>query len=403
MHLQLAALRLALRPRSALAQAALDSSALLPLQYRLLSWTRRALGRTGAADFDADLRPVLMDGGVTERTLASDPPAWCTNQFFMVWLRREFLSSRYALDSAAAAAALSARIDEHPLLTRAEAEALFEFPPSGGTDGAVSSGADDERAREEIVARRTTAGQSAALLAGDGAESAAPPMPMGDLLDVAGACVGGRGSFNLFCEERQIFEFLTREYVDALADRIAARARELVERGVVAQSPVKVLEVGAGSGRLAEAVAAALHERAPLLCDVIATDTGDWRLFGGARVGVVRVSANPHFKISAGGAPEAGEAVDGAAEALVRYVYFMLRHISSESCSQFTRDRRLGKVFPRHIKRNGEAAQPGDRALRVDAARCGLDRGVAEVRRSPRVHSDWRNPRQRRRDERHCG
>jgi hypothetical protein len=318
LRVQLAALRIALRPRGAAWQALLDSSGAATLQYRLLSWTRRALGRTGAAEFDADLRPLLIADGVSELTLASDPPAWCTNQFFMVWLRREFLSSRYARASAAAAAALSARIDDHPLLTRAEASTLFDFPSrGGGAGGTVSSGADDERARNDIVARRTAAERTAAPLAGEIAESAAPAMPMVDLLDVAGACVGGRGSFNLFCEERQIFEYLTREYVDALAERIAARARDLVERGVVAQRPVKVLEVGAGSGRLAEAVAAALHARAPLLCDVIATDTGDWRLFGGARAGAVRASADPRFKLSAEGADRAEGAVDGAA--LVRY------------------------------------------------------------------------------------
>ena len=114
-------------------------------------------------------------------------------------------------------------------------------------------------------------------------------------------------------------------YVDALAAHVAERASRLVERGLVA-APVKVLEVGAGSGRLAEAVAASLHTQAPELCEVIATDTGDWRLFGSSRGGSgsgarPRAGADPRFKLGADAASSVTESDETGVVAtpLVRY------------------------------------------------------------------------------------
>lgn len=35
-----------------------------------------------------------------------------------------------------------------------------------------------------------------------------------DLLEVGGACVWGRGGWNVYCEETDVWELWTREYVD---------------------------------------------------------------------------------------------------------------------------------------------------------------------------------------------
>ena len=225
-RVQLFALRLALRRRGTTMQTMLDSSALFPMQYQLLSWTRRFRGRTSADDFDTDLRSVLLRESAAAEATTSDAAAtpaaaadgdrrlaelervaasaWCENQHFMVWLRREFLASCFGAEADAAAAAMRARrvessVDD-PLLSLREAEEIFGMPRSSSSNGSVArtSSADDERARAQISA---AAGCDAAAL------------PMQELLDVAGCCVGGRGAFNLFCEARQIFEFLTRECV----------------------------------------------------------------------------------------------------------------------------------------------------------------------------------------------
>ena len=56
-------------------QTMLDSSALFPMQYQLLSWTRRFRGRTSADDFDTDLRSVLLRESVAAEATTSDAAA----------------------------------------------------------------------------------------------------------------------------------------------------------------------------------------------------------------------------------------------------------------------------------------------------------------------------------------
>ena len=57
-------------------------------------------------------------------------------------------------------------------------------------------------------------------------------------MEAGGACVWGRGAFNVHCEEKSLWEFLTKEYVQGLGKYLTERVRQL--------GGDKVLEVGAG-------------------------------------------------------------------------------------------------------------------------------------------------------------
>lgn len=78
-----------------------------------------------------------------------------------------------------------------------------------------------------------------------------------------------------FCysQENPIFEFLNEEYVSALSDYLAQRAKLL---GASKDSPLVVLEVGAGNGRLSHFLREKLEKNLPGQVMVIATDSDQW-------------------------------------------------------------------------------------------------------------------------------
>ncbi|KAH8062984.1 peptide-methionine (S)-S-oxide reductase [Aureococcus anophagefferens] len=93
-----------------------------------------------------------------------------------------------------------------------------------------------------------------------------------DLLELAGCSVVGRSEFNSYCENHEIYDFWTKDYVDGLAAHLAA-ARD--ERGV---EVLEVVEVGAGDGRLSFFLRRALKKLgAERAVNVVATDSGQWR------------------------------------------------------------------------------------------------------------------------------
>jgi hypothetical protein len=70
-----------------------------------------------------------------------------------------------------------------------------------------------------------------------------------------------------------VFEVFTVEYVDALSDHLLSSAHEL---GCDATNPCVVLEVGAGNGRLSQALDQALDKKASGVFHIIPTDCGEW-------------------------------------------------------------------------------------------------------------------------------
>lgn len=74
-----------------------------------------------------------------------------------------------------------------------------------------------------------------------------------------------------FNNTRSEFELLTKEFVNALRDYLVQRLKELK---ISEDQPIKILEVGAGRGRLAHFLQSALEEAAPGRFSIIATDSG---------------------------------------------------------------------------------------------------------------------------------
>jgi len=78
-----------------------------------------------------------------------------------------------------------------------------------------------------------------------------------------------------FDEENPIFEFLNEEHLSAFGDYLSQRAEAL---GASEDSPVTILEVGAGNGRLSHFLQQKLEAKLPGKVKVVATDSGEWSL-----------------------------------------------------------------------------------------------------------------------------
>lgn len=86
-----------------------------------------------------------------------------------------------------------------------------------------------------------------------------------DVLESCGCCVYGTSAFNAFCEFEGVYELFTDEYVTALAHHL--KGKKLI------------LEVGAGSGRLAHLLRQKMSHRT----QIVATDSGGWRKMRGLK------------------------------------------------------------------------------------------------------------------------
>lgn len=75
-----------------------------------------------------------------------------------------------------------------------------------------------------------------------------------------------------FCKQYGIYEYPTAEYVAAFSDYLNGRVGELMSRK---DGPIKVLEIGAGNGRLAHALAPRLYG-----VEFNVTDSYKWKLPG---------------------------------------------------------------------------------------------------------------------------
>ena len=96
-----------------------------------------------------------------------------------------------------------------------------------------------------------------------------PSWSLEQYLEFYGCGVQGTSTLNMFCEQRGMYEVLTREYVADLARHIRASAT-LYAAG---NERVKVLEVGAGDGMLTKYLAKELPSSD---FEITATDSGLW-------------------------------------------------------------------------------------------------------------------------------
>ena len=203
---------------------------------------------------------VLRGNLLAPRERAEDLNLWADDNPTRTWLRRYWLTSNYRGTPRyhAAAAAMS---DPAILPTLTTTKKIFSMKEwkfrgtaaAGGDVIGPDSGA-DERRRLAAIAKIETA--NGAL---DGLETL-------EILEAAGCALGGRSTFNAWCEAHGVFEFLTHEYVAALAKHI--RSLNLPAGSVV-------LELGSGSGRLAHFLR---RELVGSKLRVVATDSGGWNL-----------------------------------------------------------------------------------------------------------------------------
>jgi hypothetical protein len=76
-------------------------------------------------------------------------------------------------------------------------------------------------------------------------------------------------------KKRPIFEIWTKEYINSLSNYLKDRIKEL---GGSKKTPITILEVGAGDGRLAHFIQERLNKVIPGHAKVVASDSGDWEV-----------------------------------------------------------------------------------------------------------------------------
>jgi hypothetical protein len=76
-------------------------------------------------------------------------------------------------------------------------------------------------------------------------------------------------------EENPVFEFLNEEFITAFSNYLAQRVESL---GASEDSPITILEVGAGNGRLSHFLQQKLESILPGKVKIVATDSGEWSL-----------------------------------------------------------------------------------------------------------------------------
>ena len=235
-----------------------------------------------ATAFEAALRPLLVP-----RERADDLDAWAQSNFCRAWVRKGWLASSFAstdrfeeasrllaarcttsttMTSTSTSACVRRRpVVEGDLPTHAEVVRMFALEQwnreladpddeddeddEGGEDNEDCSGEDrvdnsgdgdgewdwSKRPAEEGGVRGGEE-EGEVSEAGGGFLESMPPastrdLSFPDLLERAGCAVAGRSEFNAYCEINHVYEFLTREYVERLADYLTQRCRHLSTMG----------------------------------------------------------------------------------------------------------------------------------------------------------------------------
>lgn len=219
----------------------------LPLYLRWLDY-KLGIGQSclGAranppvAAFEAMLRPAL-----TPNNMLSDIAAWSENIAFVAWLRAAFLDLKHCNSPQLFEAEQLFAMQPETLLSHRKACELFRLSRPSLSPGEWQPngvGASTARRRELLS------------LQDPDSDLDITDWPLEDVIEAAGGCVWGRGAFNVFAHRNNLFEFITQEFVNGLAEYVAARCNSIVlqrEEPCSGTTVATVAEVGAGSGQLA--------------------------------------------------------------------------------------------------------------------------------------------------------
>lgn len=265
--------------------------------------------------FESYMRPILVPN---EKW--SDVMRWQFQIRFLNWARVEFLRAKFGLD-------LKEAIDAYPKLrmgpqasvTQAKRKLGFlvarqddgkgkEWLPSIPSTNTVlkafqmknwSRNKNSNAGWKQMIRLTKKLGGEVIELPGTWLRIAnIPPetnvslLSVEEILEVAGACVSSSGTFNLFCEECNIYQLWTKEYVEGLAAYLQNRTQRY-------DGDTLVLDVGAGDGFLAQLLREAfdsepgrkrrqprMHGRTVVpkrleskrIPEVVAIDDGSWHI-----------------------------------------------------------------------------------------------------------------------------
>lgn len=246
----------------------------------------------------------------------ADIYAWAQNDRFRAVARLEFLRSRYAGTERYRAAKKiltedegdigKLRVDRLP--SRQQLIKVFGMEDWNWSDGdgpkSSAQNLEDLRKNEILQARVRVVDGAYDLNSpiklrdanssheDDSGSGGATLWDLEDVLEAGGCCVHGRSEFNLFAEEHQMYEVITRDYVAALTGTIMdIRRRRSIMCAGGHNSKLRekdddfiVVEIGAGSGALSHHLRRRLYElehegtAGAKNIDIIATDSGSWKL-----------------------------------------------------------------------------------------------------------------------------
>jgi hypothetical protein len=222
-------------------------------------------------DFDNYWKHILLP----TKTYNDIFSGWSQNQRFRAVARLEYLRSRYLNTPTYLDAQLvmsrGLNSENEDLPSRKDVLDVFnlhDWKWDNMEGMKIGSGADEDVYKNKIMKERL-------ITLEDGEYDLNSPIDqhwdLVDILEVGGCCVHGRSEFNLFAEENQLYEVLTMDYVEALANQICQLRQN--------KANYQVCEVGAGSGLLTHHLKRCLDRMEGTDgIDMIATDSGSWNL-----------------------------------------------------------------------------------------------------------------------------
>jgi hypothetical protein len=265
--------------------------------------------------FESYMRPILVPN---EKW--SDVMRWQFHIRFLNWVRVEFLAAKYGLDLKEAIEAYpKLRMGPQASVTRVKRKLGFLVAKQDNIGvqewlPAVPSTHTVEKAfqmhnwsrtkninvgwKRMIRLTKQLDGEVIELpgswlrIAKISPETNVSSLSVEDILEISGAGVSSSGTFNLFCEECNIYQLWTKEYVEGLAAYLLDRTRHF-------DGDTLVLDVGAGDGFLAQLLREAFdvepHKERRLprtrgrnvtpkkverksVPEVVATDDGSWNI-----------------------------------------------------------------------------------------------------------------------------
>ena len=265
--------------------------------------------------FESYMRPILVPN---EKW--SDVMRWQFHSRFLNWLRVEFLRAKFGLDLKEAIKAYpKLRMGPQVSMTQAKRKLGFLVPRQDDREGkewlpSIPSSktvvkafqmqnwsrSKDSNAVWKQMTRITKKLEGEVIeipgtwlrIANIPPEADVSLLSVEEILDVAGAGVSCCGTFTLFCEECNIYQLWTKEYVEGLAAYLLDRTQSY-------DGDTLVLDVGAGDGFLAQLLREAFdfeakrEQRQPRvqrrtviprrlkskrIPKVVATDDGSWHI-----------------------------------------------------------------------------------------------------------------------------